>query len=458
MASNFPDIVVLLPGITGSVLERNGREIWGTSAGAMFRGLLSGGQIVRDLALANDDPDADDIGDGVQATRLVNDVHLFPGLWTIDGYTKVARQLRMRLRLEPQTNYFEFAYDWRRDNRVAARKLQRDCAVWLARRRKDYPDARIILIAHSMGGLVSRYFLEVLGGWRDTRALITFGTPYRGSVSALETLVNGVRKLGLLDLTDLARSFTSTYQLLPIFPCLANGDGELFRLSEAAEIPRLNQGQRDRVLAAERFHREIEKAADSNQTSVGANVTRYAIRPVVGIDQPTSQTAIKAGDGIELLRSRLGADEGGDGTVPRVSATPIETGEAQAIFVATRHGSLQNADAVLAHVHGVLTAPRDLDRVRAVGAPVTLSLDIDGIFASREPLRFAARPSVEAVPLEAVIESVDGSVPQRVVPLPPSDEPWLHMEVSPLPPGVYRITVRGEPTQVEPVSDIFGVA
>jgi hypothetical protein len=458
MPSDCQDIVVLLPGITGSVLERDGREIWGTSAGAVLRGLLSGGQIVRDLTLANDDPDSDNIGDSVQATRPVNDVHLFPGLWTIDGYTKVARSLRMRLRLEAQSNYFEFPYDWRRDNRVAARKLQRESAVWLARRRKDYPDAKIILIAHSMGGLVSRYFLEVLGGWRDTRALITFGTPYRGSVNALETLVNGVRKLGLLDLTELSRSFTTTYQLLPIFPCLGNGDGALVRLSEAGDIPRLNQAQRDRILTAERFHRDIEKAADSNQASVGTGVTRYAIHPVVGTDQPTSQTAIKVGDGIELLRSRLGADEGGDGTVPRVSATPIETGEAQAIFVAARHGSLQNADAVLAHVHGILTAPRDLDRVRAVGAPVALSLDIDGIFTAREPVRFAVRPSVEAMPLEVVIESIGGSVPPKVVSLAPSDEPWQRPQVSPLPPGVYRITVRGNPTQVEPVTDIFGVA
>jgi pimeloyl-ACP methyl ester carboxylesterase len=424
----------------------------------VFRGLLGGGQIVRDLTLANDDPEADDIGDGVQATRLVNDVHLFPGLWSIDGYTKVARRLRMLLRLQPEANYFEFPYDWRRDNRVAARKLPRQCAVWLARRRKDYPDAKIILIAHSMGGLISRHFLEVMGGWRDTRALITFGTPYRGSVNALETLVNGVRKLGLLDLTDLSRSFTSTYQLLPIFPCLGNGDGALVRLSEAAYIPRLNQAQRDRVVAAERFHRDIEKAAESNQASVGAGVTRYAIRPIVGIDQPTSQTAITAGDGIELLRSRLGADEGGDGTVPRVSASPIEAGEAQAMFVAARHGSLQNADAVLAHVHGVLTAPRDLDRVRAVGAPVTLSLDIDGIFASGEPLQFAVRPSVAAVPMEVVVESIDGSAPQKAVSLAPSDEPWVRVQVSPLPAGVYRITVRGEPTQVEPVTEIFGVA
>jgi hypothetical protein len=33
-----------------------------------------------------------------------------------------------------------------------------------------------------MGGLVARHYLEVFDGWRDTRMLVTFGTPYRGSV------------------------------------------------------------------------------------------------------------------------------------------------------------------------------------------------------------------------------------------------------------------------------------
>jgi pimeloyl-ACP methyl ester carboxylesterase len=457
MANEFADIVVLLPGITGSVLERNGREVWGTSIESVLRGLFSGGQSVQDLRLEHDEPDADDIGDGVRATRLVNDVHLFPGLWAIDGYTKVAARLRQRLRLSSGANYYELPYDWRRDNRVAARKLQRESAQWLTRRRTTHPDAKLVLIAHSMGGLVSRYFLEVLGGWRDTRALVTFGTPYRGSLNALDSLVNGVRKAGILDLTELTRSFTSIYQLLPIYPCLDLGTGTLARLSET-DIPGLNQAQHDRVRAAEAFHREIESAARTNQGSVAAGTIRYAIRPVVGIDQPTSQTAIRRSNAVDLLRSRNGTDESGDGTVPRVSATPIEKGEEQAAFAAARHGSLQNSDAVLAHVQGVLTSPRDLGNVRAVGAPITLSLDVDGIFGRQEPIQFAVRPSVAAVPLEVAIESTNGSTPGVSVTLAASDDEWVRRELPPLPAGVYRMSVKGDPTQVEPASEVFAVA
>ncbi|MBM3678814.1 MAG: hypothetical protein FJW96_13195, partial [Actinobacteria bacterium] len=275
--SDFPDIVILLPGITGSVLERNGKEVWGASASAVLRGLLSGGRSVQELRLEHDDPGVDDLGDGVVATRLVQDVHLFPGLWTIDGYTKVARRLCEGLRLVPGTTFFELPYDWRRDNRVSARKLERESARWLAARRKTHPEAKIVLVAHSMGGLISRYFLEVLGGWEQTKALITFGTPYRGSLNAVGTLVNGVKKLGILDLTEMSRSFTSIYQLLPIYPCYDAGGGTLVRLSETDGIPRLDAAQHDRIRAADAFHREIERAVEANQAAAGAGVERYAI-------------------------------------------------------------------------------------------------------------------------------------------------------------------------------------
>lgn len=45
-----------------------------------------------------------------------------------------------------------------------------------------------------MGGLVARYFLEYLEGWRDSSRLVTFGTPYRGSLNALNFLVHRVKK------------------------------------------------------------------------------------------------------------------------------------------------------------------------------------------------------------------------------------------------------------------------
>ncbi|OUC06475.1 lecithin:cholesterol acyltransferase, partial [Litorilinea aerophila] len=219
------DMVVVLPGITGSVLQKDGRDLWAISGQAVWRILASLGDTLQDLLLVGDDPAVDDLGDGIRATGVIQDLHMVPGLVKIDGYSGLRRLFTQEFEVVPGSpdderpaNYFEFAYDWRRDNRYAARKLQelvnRKLPQW--RDHSGAQDARVILVAHSMGGLISRYYLEVLQGWRDCRALITFGTPYRGSVNALGYLANGYKQL-FLDLTEVMRSFTAAYQLLPIY-------------------------------------------------------------------------------------------------------------------------------------------------------------------------------------------------------------------------------------------------
>src|SRR5919106_4535250 len=241
------DVIVLLPGITGSVLQKDGKDVWAFSGGAIVRALLSLGGSIKDLALTDDPPDEDDLGDGVTADRVMPDIDLIPGFWKIDGYGKVATAIEEAFDVRRGENFFEFPYDWRRDNRAAARKLARESHDWLRawRERSGNAGAKLILVGHSMGGLVSRHFLEVLDGWRNTRMLVTFGTPYRGSLNALAFIVHGMRKalgpITLIDLSKLLRSFTSVYQLLPIYPCFQAADGgELVRVSEATGIPHLD--------------------------------------------------------------------------------------------------------------------------------------------------------------------------------------------------------------------------
>ena len=220
------DVVVLLPGITGSVLrDSRGRDLWAPTAGTAARALITLGRSLTDLELRDEDAD-----DGVTAPMMIPDLHLIPGLWKIDGYSKLSGYLQRQFAVTPGRNFFAFPYDWRRDNRVAARRLKEQTDRWLWEWRRESPDAKLILVGHSMGGLVARYFLECLEGWRDTRRLVTFGTPYRGSLNALNFLVHGMQKrlgpIPVLDLSRLLRSFPSVYQLLPIYPCLDPGDGQ----------------------------------------------------------------------------------------------------------------------------------------------------------------------------------------------------------------------------------------
>lgn len=468
----MPDVVVLLPGITGSVLHRNGRMAWGWSGRSALQALLDGGAaITRELALAGDDPQVDDLGDGVVATKVIPDLHLLPGVWKIDGYTLVADTLRRAFDLRAGENFFEFAYDWRRDNRVAARRLARQSHDWLTRWRETSGnrDARLILVAHSMGGLVSRYFLEVLDGWRDARALVTFGTPYRGSLNALGTLANGERKgpMGRIDLSALSRSFTAIYQLLPVYECYDAGDGALRRVGEVTGIPNVDAARAADALA---FHREIEAAVASHRDDPAYARGRYAIFPVVGTQQPTFQSARRAGGGVELLRAHRGQDLAGDGTVPRPSATPLElSAERREMYAATRHGSLQNAEAVLAHVHGAISGlyfdlgtfrkpapPRarvglDLDDAYGAGEPALVSVQLDGAADDGS----GAAPAARALALVVCDVESDAEV-QRVAVAGLAPGEARAVELPPLAAGAYRLRVVGGDA-VEPAEDTFVV-
>lgn len=39
----------------------------------------------------------------------------------------------------------------------------------------------LTIVGHSKGGLVATYYVKKLGGWRRTRAVVTLGTPHRGT-------------------------------------------------------------------------------------------------------------------------------------------------------------------------------------------------------------------------------------------------------------------------------------
>lgn len=450
------DIVVIVPGITGSVLRRDGRDVFGPSVGVWMRALRSAGGSLRDIALGEDRPGVADLGDGVTADRLAPDAHLVPGLWKIDGYGRIAAWLQQRLRLAREVDLVEFPYDWRRDNRVAAQLLREQADRWLHERRKTFPRARLVLLTHSMGGLVARYYLEVLGGWSQTRRLITIGTPHRGSLNALNFLVNGLEKaFGLLDLTDLMRSCTSVYQLLPIYPCVSAGGAAPVRLTELA--PALPGLDPVRVRAADAFHREIERSVHRNRDDAAYREGGYTMNEVVGSEHPTWQSAEWAGDRLIMSRAWQAQDMGGDGTVPRVSATAIEhSGDGGEWFAGTRHSSLQNADAVLLQIRRTLVTPSlRLGQFRAM-APVTVSVDLADVYPPGEPPELRLRPSVAGTDLAVEVEAVTGGHPRWATRVAPAAG-WQGVDLPVLPPGCYRVRVAGG-RNVEPVTDLMTVA
>lgn len=460
----MPDVLVVIPGILGSELKRQGRAAWGFSVDAGFNALATLGGSIGALGLTADSPDPEQNVDEVEATRLLPDLHLIPYLWKVDGYSGLTEALLRTFDVERGANYFEFPYDWRRDNRVAAKRLQRLSEEWLQHWRESSgnTEAKLIIVAHSMGGLVARYFLEALEGWPDAKALITFGTPFRGSVNALRTLVEGIRKgpFGIVDLSAFARSLTSLYQLLPTYACLQTVDGKLAHLCDG---PAIRHVEASKLLAARAFHAEIQQAVDRHLDNDAYRLKRYRVIPVVGTHQETLQSALMTGgETIEFASAHAGRDLKGDGTVPRISATPVELSNASLeAYVPTCHASLQNDAAVQHHVCEAITA-LDLDlsswQYRAISAGLAkVALHLEDAYWDDEPVSLRVQADLAPSPaLKATVAEADAGTEVARVDFPPHREGWQHVELPPLPAGVYRCTVEAN-TGNNPVVDVFSV-
>lgn len=456
------DLIVLLPGIAGSVLSKDAKEIWAPSLSGIGRALLTLGRSVDSLRLTADSETAEDLGDGIKADRLVSDIHLIPGLWKIDGYSRISEAITKMSGVRRGSNFFEFPYDWRRDNRVAAARLARTTHDWLNawRRTSGNSEAKLVLLGHSMGGLVARYFLECLEGWRVTRTLVTFGTPYRGSLNAFNTLSNGtyLRAGGvvLADLSELCRSFTSVYQLLPTYPCVDAGAASLRRPADISGIPSVSAV---RAMDAIKFHNEIEQAVVSNLKLQSYRENGYLLLPVVGTSQPTLQTATIQSGTVTFSTDMKGQQVDGDGTVPRPSATPLElSGKGRELYVSQLHGTLQNSPLVIDQVAGMLTGS-SLDWEAFRTSQRWLSLSIPTILSDNENLILSGGYG-QTIGRSTLAVSIDevyaGKKMYEKIMITPKGDTY-EKTIPPLPSGAYRLTVELTETgglELRSISDV----
>jgi hypothetical protein len=450
MPQPMRDVIVLVPGILGSVLVKDRREVWGVSGQSITHNLLTFGHALKSLELeagvGHGDPK-----DGVSAPRILPRLFMIPTFWKADGYGRLRDRLLSRFTLAPVTddqpgNLIEFPYDWRLSNRLNAQRLADTVVPHLERWRHltQNSDARLIFICHSMGGLVARWFLEILGGCDVTRMLITIGTPYQGSVNALEALVNGLF-LGLgrigFSLDKLVRSFPSVYQLLPTYECLDLGDGNLQTLS-CIDVPSIGRSPIEEALA---FHAQISAAIQKDP--------RYRTFAIKGIDQPTRQSAVRRGVKVEALRTYKKTNLGGDGTVPRPSSHPPEwSDEGSSVLVSQTHAVLQSTDSILTQVYGVLTG--HLGKFMGEN-PIGVDLPDLVELGSALPIEVTSAQGDPRLPLHVVCRGEDGRDYGKPILMRPSGDGRYHAKIDGLPEGAWRITVQSAtPARpVDPVSD-----
>lgn len=208
--------LLFIPGILGSELsDDSGKVIWGN------RNSLSNYPSL--------DVPPDSNGKGLKASGLVSSINVLGPFWTIHQYDDLLGLLN-DLGFEDGKTLFRFPYDWRLSNFETAKRLEAFVSRTPALR-----DGNFDIVAHSMGGLVTRIWMAEHGGASKVHKVIYLGTPFLGSLNSLDTISNGwgsfanVVAGGLPTIRRVTLSFPSIYEMFPTYPdCCREGTKEKF--------------------------------------------------------------------------------------------------------------------------------------------------------------------------------------------------------------------------------------
>ncbi|MDQ1742349.1 MAG: hypothetical protein QOE23_688 [Pseudonocardiales bacterium] len=460
-AHAFPSevrLAVVIPGIGGSVLANARREI-------VWSGRLSGiaQTLLRPEGLAVDEP--------LTPVGVIESTALFPGFSIIHGYRDFVQEIAGvwgwdidwgdPAEPNPEARVVVFPYDFRQRIEESAAKLGELIETRLDRLGLRGQRNRVLVIAHSMGGLVARRWVAD-GNWDVCRAVVTLGTPHRGAPKALKFLVDGAPWwTGRSRLVrDVLRSWPSMYALLPRYAAITD-------LREPTGSDRDDRQRPDlypadipwswlQKPAAEAYamHREIEAAWKEHHLDSDCLALR-------GVGHATLLQSRWDGAALTTVEEQLPAhrelsDELGDGTVPAISAIPIEQGHRLASVppLAVRHSRLVTAKPALALVRSLLLTAQP-DNHWVAGDTLMIGLELDDAFVEHESIVIGAyfEPAdlAEDLALECRLYR-DGTEVQPPPLIRDTSRPWRWTaRLAGLPRGEYRIKVRALATRPQPL-------
>ena len=392
-------LVVVLPGIGGSVLARPGQlddVVWDAGKGD-----------IADLVLRPDRMSLE------EAPRLapvgLTESTKFLGFTVVPGYERLLRQLgshgKLDQRGDPQSpvlgaDVVAVPYDFRRGIVEAAERVDAVVCAHLAGCSQVERAGRVIVVAHSMGGLVGRVWMGLLGRWPWCRALITLGTPHRGAPKALDWLVNGVRLLGceLSRPTALLRGWPAVVELVPRYRAVWDTAANTGRYPHELPIPALATAAK----ATFDLHVQIEKCWRVMPRSGPGMVA------CLGWSHRTPDAAFWDGRRLRVTKDRPEwltltgnwRQDFGDGTVPTFSALPIELDNQPRgpDRLPERHVPMACSPRIMELLADYERWPR-IDHVRGEEREPAIGLDLEEVHAAGEPIA-----------VEATLREVDADV------------------------------------------------
>lgn len=280
--------VVFVPGMMGSELWRGSERVWPN-----VKHLFRNPEVFRYPSPAPLEP-----------RGIVDQVIIVPNLIKLDQYNRLGDYLVEELKYERGVDFFEFAYDWRQDVRISARQLGQLV--------ENLPvSAPVTILAHSLGTMVSRYYIDHLGGRQRVERAVLMGGPHQGAVKGLTSLLIApeVLPFGLLGerLRQVVATFPTSYQIIPTYPCATDQNGEKINFLEYEDW--VAPEQRPMLRAAAEFRRELGRGCSVPAISIFG----YGIKTVASV------TLNRSPEG-KLSNILYQSEPGGDSTILERSA------------------------------------------------------------------------------------------------------------------------------------------
>jgi pSer/pThr/pTyr-binding forkhead associated (FHA) protein len=263
----------------------------------------------------------------IEARHIVGDVVIVPNVIKQQQYSRLGDYLETGLGYTRGKDLLEFAYDWRQDIRLASQRLAETIERWGVR-------APITIVAHSLGTLVTRYYVERLGGKKSVERIILMGGPHYGTPKGLSVILvgPGLLPFGMSDerLRHVLASFPSAYQILPIYPSVTDQHGNHVNvLKDDSWLP---EHQRPFLRAARSFRRELGVLSSVPSVSIFGYGLKTIVRAKIH-RRPDGQWGK-----VDFIE-----DMAGDLSVPSGSAV-LKKSEIHPVF--QEHGSLYVDDDV----------------------------------------------------------------------------------------------------------------
>jgi len=281
--------IIVIPGFMGSELFLGSEKIWPNAR-----------QIFKNPQLMKYTEDNSLVPKG-----LVDEVVIVPNLIKQEQYGRLINYLCESLGYESGKDLFEFAYDFRQDVRISARQLAQVVEDWGA-------SGPVTLIAHSMGSLVSRYYVDQLGGEKRVERMILLGGPHFGAPKSIINLAIDPKVLpfGLLGarIREVLLTYPSVYQLLPEYPCAKDQNGNFVDfLHDPSWLP---DGYAPYLKNAAQFRTELKHRVAVPTVCVFG----YGLKTLMGVRVERNSAGI-------CTKVEMSNEDGGDSTVPESSAT-----------------------------------------------------------------------------------------------------------------------------------------